>query len=85
MTKPAIYAYPVAGGPNTALDIPGWNEFALSRSREFVRERQRHAEGGTPRWIGPFTLADGRRVKVRPAPCGAGCFCAAEFKEVRRD
>lgn len=81
----AIYAYPAGGrGDNTPLHIPGMEGFGLCRHPAFRAERRAHLdEGRAPRWLGPYTLADGRKVRVRPAACGAGCFCAAEYKVVR--
>ena len=81
----SIYALPyrVRNGENTPLDLVNWPAFTLSRSEDYQRERQRGRGGFTPAWLGPFTLTDGRHVKVRPAKCGAGCFCAAEYKVVK--
>lgn len=85
LVQASIYAFPyrVRHGENTPLDLVNWPAFTLSRSEGYQRERQRGREGFTPAWLGPFTLTDGRYVKVRPAKCGAGCFCAAEYKVVK--
>lgn len=82
--KGSIYAYRFPGGKtNTPLFIEGWAPGTIFRTNDFSRERERGQAGMTPRWIGPFRTEDGKLVKVRPASCGTGCYCAAEYKEVK--
>jgi hypothetical protein len=35
-------------------------------------------------WTQVTDLVTGKQLLVRPESCGAGCFCAARVKEVRR-
>ncbi len=83
--RASIFAYDAKnGGKNTPLFLE-WDDAKgrIYDTSDFQHERERGYNGMTPRWIGPFTRDDGSLVKIRPAPCGSGCYCAAEFKTIR--
>lgn len=46
------------------------------------REAKECAQYGEPvPWLGPFhDNLTGQEFWVRPAPCGAGCYCAAQYR-----
>lgn len=86
MSKHFIYAYavdPTFGDKNTRLDFDGPTEYNTSVWGD-MKEEGRYSRVGA-RWSMPHmaTFEDGTRrmVRIRPAPCGGGCYCAAEWRE----
>jgi hypothetical protein len=78
MTEPNLYA------TNRSNERRGL--FLDLVDREAVRKiwheaKQEARDSGFRGWIGPvFDLMTGRRVWIRPAPCGGGCYCDANYR-----
>lgn len=80
-----IYAFPndiTLPDRNYRLDFDGPTEYdtgAWVVMKDAGRYSRFGASWSKPHWA---TFEDGRRVRVqiRPAPCGSGCFCAAEWR-----
>lgn len=83
MTKKeaTIYAY------DTRAKIAGNNPFVLDRDPQMLLAKNgmtwSDAQQARSRaWFGPAVeQGTGRRLLFRPANCGSGCYCAAEWKE----
>lgn len=82
----------------TAPNIWAYNDAEGGENRPFILDRDPHevipwnqakwdAQDLNYRpWFGPFVeVPTGREVLLRPAPCGAGCYCAAEYQYLPED
>lgn len=56
----------------------------VTHSDAWQLEKDDARYGIKPAWFGPvLDNLTGEQVWFRPAPCGAGCYCAAEYRTTK--
>lgn len=72
-----LCAAPARGGERRTFRTT--DRISQSDAWHAAKEEGRYARYAP--WLGPFTdNLTGQTFWARPAPCGAGCYCAAEYR-----
>lgn len=85
MTRTTRNLYAERQGTNRTRHFVFGEDFITVYDNVWYDYKDEARNYGTRRWLGPFTdTLTGDAIDVRPAPCGSGCYCAAEYRPHRQ-